>query len=167
MLSNSQLAQVRTVAEEVILREGCLLYDLEFLEGPTRALRVYIDKSEGGVSIDDCANVSRGLNLRLDVEDLISGAYDLEVSSPGLDRKLTQLWHYEKAVEKTLRLQYRDESGQVKPYEGQLMGVKGTELTLENKKGLFSLEFNSVIKARIHLGEAFAKKPMPGKTKKR
>ena len=55
-----------------------MLYDLEFHDGPARSLRVYIDKAPGGVSIDDCANVSRGLNLRLDVEDVIPGGhYDL------------------------------------------------------------------------------------------
>ncbi len=72
---------------------------------------MFIDKA-GGVSIEDCANVSRGLNLRLDVEDVIPGGqYELEVSSPGLDRKLTQGWHFEKAVGKTVQVKYRAEDG--------------------------------------------------------
>lgn len=171
MLSGSQLEQVRIFAEEVALREGCLLYDIEFHDGPNRALRVYIDKApgaeSGGVSIDDCANVSRGLNLRLDVEDIIGGGkYDLEVSSPGLDRKLTQVWHFKSAVGQQVRMQYRDEAGQIKPYEGKLVSVEGSRLQLSNSKGDFIVDFSAVAKARVHIGDVFSKKPMPGKKKK-
>ena len=94
--------------EEVAKRENCFLYDIEMPgSGPGRALRVFIDKEgEEGVSIDDCSRVSQGLNLVLDVEDLVpGGAYNLEVSSPGLERKLTQAWHFEKAVGQTVNLQ--------------------------------------------------------------
>lgn len=167
MLSESQLEQVRTFAKEVAVREGCVLYDLEFHDGPARRLSVYIDKSPGGVSIDDCANVSRGLNLRLDVEDAIPGGhYDLEVSSPGLDRKLTQLWHFEKAVGQTVRLKYWDEQRVTKPYEGKLIGVEGTKLSFENAKGPWEVEFPAVQKARIQLTDVFPKKPAPGKKKR-
>jgi ribosome maturation factor RimP len=168
LLSDNQLELVRKFAEEVAVREGCVLYDLEFHDGPGRSLRVYIDKAPSGVSIDDCANVSRGLNLRLDVEDTIPGGqYDLEVSSPGLDRKLTQLWHFEQAVGKRLRLQYRDAAGAFKPYEGDLMGVEGSQqLKFENAKGPFSVDFRDVQKARITIGDILQKKPAPGKKKR-
>ncbi len=168
MLTDSQLEEIRKFAEEVAVREGCLLYDLEFHDGPNRALRVFLDKSPGGVSIEDCANVSRGLNLRLDVEDIIPGGqYSLEVSSPGLDRKLTQVQHYTGAMDKIIRLQYRDGEGQVKPYEGKLIGVDGTKFSFENSKGLFELGFENIQKARIHIGDAFKKKAPPGKKHKK
>lgn len=167
MLSTEQLEQIRKYAEEVALREGCLLYDVEFHDGPGRALRVYIDRAQGGVSIDDCANVSRGLNLRLDVEDVIPGGrYDLEVSSPGMDRKLTQLWHFEKAVGEKVKLTWWDEQRQVKPYEGKLIGVEGTRLSFENAKGPWSVEHAQVQKARILMRDPLAKKPAPGKKKR-
>lgn len=168
MLTSGQLEQIRRFAEEVASREGCLLYDLEFREGPGRTLRVFIDKEPGGVSIDDCANVSRGLNLRLDVEDVIpGGAYDLEVSSPGLDRKLTQLWHFEKAVGQFVQLKYKDEMGAVKPYEGKLVSVEGSRLNLENNKGPIAVDYSNVEKGRIVIGDVLQKKPAPGKKKKR
>lgn len=167
MLTTGQLEQIRQFAEEVASREGCLLYDLEYREGSGRTLRVFIDKASGGVSIDDCANVSRGLNLRLDVEDVIpDGAYDLEVSSPGLDRKLTQLWHFQKAVGKTVQLKYKDETLVSKPYEGHLLGVEGTKLSFENSKGPFAVDHSQVEKARILLRDVLQKKPAPGKKKK-
>lgn len=95
------------MAEEVAAREGCYIYDIEFVgTGKGRTLRVFIDKEgEGGVSIDDCTNVSRGLNLLLDVEDLVpGGAYNLEVSSPGLERVLREPRHYEKALGKKIQV---------------------------------------------------------------
>src|SRR5262245_53641529 len=79
--SPARMEQSRLFAEEVAVREGCRLYDMELRD---RTLRAFIDRTPGGVSVDDCANVSRGLNLRLDVEDAIPGGrYELEVSSPG------------------------------------------------------------------------------------
>lgn len=167
MLTQGQLEQIRSYAEEVASREGVLLYDLEFRDGPGRVLRVFIDRESGGVSIEDCANVSRGLNLRLDVEDILQGAYDLEVSSPGLDRKLTQLWHFQKAVGQFVQLKFRDESGAVKPYEGKLTSMEGSKLNLENSKGPFAVEFSAIEKGRIVIGDVLKKKPAPGKHKKR
>lgn len=161
------MERIRAFAEEVAAREGCVLYDLEFREGSGRILRVYIDKEPGGVSIDDCVNVSKGLNLRLDVEDAVpGGAYDLEVSSPGLDRKLSQFWHYEKAVGKTVRVQYRDDAGQTKSYEGKLVAAADATLSFENNKGPFAVKFENVQKGRIVLIDALPKKPAPGKKKR-
>lgn len=167
MLTQGQMEQIRAFAEEVAQREGCLLYDLEFREGPGRVLRVFIDKEPGGVSIDDCANVSRGLNLRLDVEDVIpGGAYDLEVSSPGLDRKLTQAWHYDKAVGQFVQLKYKDDTGASRPYEGKLVSVENGNLNLENSKGPFGVSISMIEKGRIVIGDVLKKKPAPGKKKR-
>lgn len=102
MASQSFLDEIRKVAEQVSANEGCYLYDIEFVgAGNNRALRVYIDKDvEGGVSIDDCSNVSRGLNQILDTDENIipGGQYSLEVSSPGLERVLKEPRHYERAL---------------------------------------------------------------------
>lgn len=84
------LTRVRALAREVCEREECELYHVEFVSGPNgRILRVYIDRPQGDVSLEHCSQVSRGLNLLLDVEDIVPGGhYDLEVSSPGIERKL-------------------------------------------------------------------------------
>jgi ribosome maturation factor RimP len=102
----SWLEKVEQIAKEIAEREGCVLYDLEHIgAGKGRTLRVYIDK-EGGVGIEECSNVSKALNLRLDVEDVVPGSmYNLEVSTPGLDRHLKKSWHFEKAVGKKIFIQ--------------------------------------------------------------
>lgn len=101
MASDQMIQKIESLANEVAAREGVRIYDVEFAGGAQgRTLRVFIDK-EGGVSIEDCANVSRGLNLMLDVEDPIPGGkYNLEVSSPGMERVLRKPWHYTDAVGK-------------------------------------------------------------------
>jgi ribosome maturation factor RimP len=135
--------KVMKMATEVAAREGCEIYDFDFIgAGQNRALRVFIDKiGPGGVAIEDCSNVSKGLNLMLDVDDVIpGGAYNLEVSSPGLERPLRTAPHFEKAV--GLRVFVRtfapfaeldtalDESsslklGRAKQLEGKIAGVDG------------------------------------------
>ncbi len=93
------LEKLEAVASEVATRESVYLYDIEMVNGPQGpVLRIYIDK-DGGVSIDNCANVSRGMNEFLEQNDpLPGGNYSLEVSSPGIERVLRKAWHFEKAV---------------------------------------------------------------------
>jgi ribosome maturation factor RimP len=111
-----EFKKIMEIAQQVALRENCLLYDLEMTgAGKGRTLRVYIDKEgKEGVSIDDCSKVSRGLDLILDVEDLIPGGnYQLEVSSPGLDRHLSQTWHYAKAKGESVNFQLNQDLGKI------------------------------------------------------
>ncbi len=106
MLEPEKMQRLREMVTEVTTREGCRLYDIEFVggsRGQGRVVRVFIDKLPDGASIEDCSNVSRGLNLLLDVEDLVPGtAYTLEVSTPGLDRLLREGWHFESVVGKKI-----------------------------------------------------------------
>ena len=98
----SWMAKVENMAQKSATSEGVLLYDLEFVGvGKGRTLRVYVDKEDGSISIDDCSNVSKALSEALDADDVIPGeAYALEVSTPGLDRHLTKPWHFKKVVGK-------------------------------------------------------------------
>ncbi len=90
------LEKVRRLAAPLAEQEGMELVDAEFGgPGGRTTLRLYIDKP-GGVSLDDCTALSRAVSAALDVEDPIEGAYDLEVSSPGLDRPLRTPEHFER-----------------------------------------------------------------------
>lgn len=103
MISETALQKIETLAAQVAVSEGVKIYDVEFGGGDQgRSLRVYIEK-EGGVGIEDCAKVSRALTVLLDENDPIPGGqYNLEVSSPGLDRSLKKPWHFEQAIGKTV-----------------------------------------------------------------
>jgi ribosome maturation factor RimP len=90
----SVVERARSVLGPVLARDGYELVEVEWVRGGGRfTLRVYIDRA-GGVNIDDCQLVSRTIEPILDVEDFIEPAYDLEVSSPGLDRPLRTPEHF-------------------------------------------------------------------------
>lgn len=104
----SWMEELEKIAEQTAKQEGCYLYDIEFIGvGKGRVLRLFIDREqEGAISIEDCSNVSKALNVYLDAnEDLIpGGTYTLEVSSPGLERHLVKPWHFQKAIGKKVYL---------------------------------------------------------------
>ncbi|HET7827079.1 MAG TPA: ribosome maturation factor RimP [Anaeromyxobacter sp.] len=92
----SVVERARGVLGPILARDGYELVDVEWVRGGGRwTLRVFIDRP-GGVNVDDCQLVSRTIDPVLDVEDFIEPAYDLEVSSPGLDRPLRTPEHFER-----------------------------------------------------------------------
>ncbi len=130
----SWMEKVVTMANEVAAREGCLIYDVEFVGvGKGRTLRVFIDKEDGSISIDDCSNVSKGLNLLLDADDVIpGGAYNLEVSTPGLERHLKVPWHFKKAVGKKVYIKTSKALESVGVTDKKWKSAKTVEQVLES-----------------------------------
>ena len=117
------MAKIEAVLEELAApiceQEGVYIYECEYKkEGDSYYLRLFIDK-DGGVTIDDCERVSRAVNEKLDEIDPIKEEYIFEVSSPGIDRKLTRDWHFEKAIGKEIDIKL------FAPFEGSkaLTGV--------------------------------------------
>lgn len=153
-MKSESIEAVRRMAEQAAAKEGCRLYDIEFVKGPQKTLRIYIDRSNDQVSIDDCTNVSRELNLLLDAdEDVVSeGQYDLEVSSPGLERRLTQPWHFEQSVGKKIKVRYRrdnDEKSSTVSSEAILQGFDGKDLELLVGSNTVRVGLSAVEKAQI------------------
>lgn len=153
------LETLENMANEIVQREGFRLYDIEFQQ-TARKLVVTIDKEGGAVSIDDCVNVSRGLNLLLDVEDVIPGeAYDLEVSSPGLERALKKLWHFEGAIGEKAKVSIKADAdtsafGNLRAFKAEISGVSPEaqiEFTnIENSKlESIIVPFESIHKAQL------------------
>jgi ribosome maturation factor RimP len=114
--------RIREAAERVARSEGMEVVDVEWKVGKQRFLRVYIDKPEG-ISHADCQVVSEQLSAILDVEDLVPGPrYILEISSPGLDRKLTRPADFERFVGRLARISTSEPVGEAKFFEGRLAG---------------------------------------------
>lgn len=159
-LGKEWLLKVEQIASQVCEGEGCFLYDLDFLgTGNGRTLRVFIDK-DGGVGIDDCSNVSRGLNAALDSDDLVPGGpYNLEVSTPGIDRVLRRRWHFEKVTGKKIRVrtsQPLEAAGvtearwkATKTVEEVLSSVDAENLVFEVKEGVLRVPMAMIEKAHV------------------
>ncbi len=128
----ADLDKIREIAGRVAATHGAELVEVEMRGGgKARSLRITIDKPEG-VTHDDCANVSRGLSVVLDVEDAITGGpYTLEVSSPGLDRKLVRPEDYVKFRGSRIRLMTRQPVQGNRHFEGRLQSFADGRLTLE------------------------------------
>lgn len=106
------------------------LYDIEYVkEGSDYYLRVFIDK-EGGVTIDDCENVSRALSDKLDEKDYINEAYILEVSSPGLGRTLKKDKHFEKSIGEIVDIKLYEAIDGQKEFSGALVSFDKENLTI-------------------------------------
>jgi len=142
--------KIRTMAERVASSEGLALVDVELKGGPANALlRVYIDKP-AGVSHADCQLVSEQLSAMLDVEDPIPGSYTLEVSSPGLDRKLVKASDYVHFAGRRARLVLREPVASQKVLEGRLVGFEDGRVRLDlGEGGLKELELSNIQKARL------------------
>ncbi len=110
---------------------GFELLGLEFVQaGRHSTLRVYIEH-ENGITVDNCADVSRQVSAILDVEDPITNEYDLEVSSPGVDRPLFKPAHYEQAQGEELRVRTKLPQDGRRNFKGDLVAVSGDMITLK------------------------------------
>jgi ribosome maturation factor RimP len=147
--------QVRTIAQPLLDSLGLELVDLEYRkEGQGMTLRLFIDKP-GGIMLDDCADVSRELSELLDVEEVIHSHYNLEVSSPGLNRPLTKPADYERYAGRLIKIRtfemVADDAGnRRKTFLGVLNGLRDGVVSLNLKEGQSaSIPLDKVAKANL------------------
>lgn len=140
MATSDVATKVAELAEPLMAQLGLELVDIEYKrEGRDMVLRLFIDR-DGGVTLDDCADVSRELSELLDVEDLIHGHYSLEVSSPGLNRPLKKEQDYVRYSGRLVRVKtfelLHDEAGNPrKTFLGQLLGCSEGVVRLRLTEG--------------------------------
>ena len=131
--------RVRQIADRVAASSGLEVVEIEFLGGGKgRMLRVFLDRPRAGVdplagvTHEDCANFSREFGTILDVEDAVPGSsYTLEVSSPGLDRKLTKPGDFSRFVGSRVKLMTRQPVNNNRHFEGRLESFENGRLTLD------------------------------------
>ncbi|MFZ4984559.1 MAG: ribosome maturation factor RimP [Blastocatellia bacterium] len=115
-------SRLQEIVDRIVVREGIELVHAELSGGHRPLLRVLIDKP-GGVTIDDCALISEKLGLTLDVEDLISHQYTLEVASPGLDRGLYREADYERFAGLQSHVRTVEPIAGQRNFHGRLVGL--------------------------------------------
>jgi len=146
---SAKLNQLQEMLEPVAQSMGFELWGIEYLsQGKDSILRIYID-GENGVSVDDCALMSHQASGILDVEETISGTYSLEVSSPGLDRLLFKLEHYQAYVGQVLRIKLRMPFDGRRNFKGQLKGVEEEDIVIEVDNEEYLLPIDYIDKAQI------------------
>ena len=125
-----QRARVRALAEDLLLNLGYELVELEFSQSDDSALlRLYIDR-EDGITLDDCTHVSRMLGALLDVEDPISGRYNLEISSPGLNRRLSRPKDFQSRTGETIKIKLAKPLNGRRRFKGILRDCQENPMTV-------------------------------------
>lgn len=140
------------LAEAIVSKRGFELVAAE-LAGSAKNLtvKVFIDK-DGGVTVDDCASVSRDLSERLDERDLIPAAYTLEVSSPGLDRPLKNLADFTRFAGSLAKLRTHEPIDGQRNFSGSVVGVEGDEILFDDKtSGRVRIPHSAVAKANLEI----------------
>lgn len=142
---------------------GLKLYDLSF-EAGGRNLRVFIDQpdQDKSIQVEDCEKVSRAFSQILDEdENLIPGNdYTLEVSSPGVERRLTQIWHYKNVLDKKVEVKFFEAVGKMAPevpkkcqraktVQGILKDASEEDFSLELDGNSFRFRYDKVVKANV------------------
>lgn len=155
MAKITTVEQIKEIALPLLDSLGLELVELEFRkEGQGMVLRLYIDKP-GGIMLDDCAAVSRELSELLDVEEIIDCHYNLEVSSPGLNRPLTKPADYERYAGRLVKIRtfeaLPDSAGNKrKTFLGELSGLAGGIVTIKLVEGQSAaLPLDKIAKANL------------------
>ncbi len=141
--------ELAKLLEPTVERLGYELADLEVrLGGKGGLVRVFIDKPEG-IDLDDCEKVSLAVSALLDVEDPVPGNYNLEVSSPGLDRKLTKVEHFQRFEGETVKVQMRFPIEGRRRFRGTLVSSDDENIVVDVDGESHSLPLKTIDTARL------------------
>jgi len=145
------IAAVESFAGPVLDDMGLELVEIQFRrESGGWILRLFIDR-EGGVNVDDCASVSRQISAYLEVEDLIDHAYNLEVSSPGLERPLKRKEDFIRFSGRKARIKLKEPVDGQRVFIGLLGPVDGNTITLDIDGQQMEIDLDAVTRARLSL----------------
>lgn len=138
------------LAEQAADAHGVEIFDIELLGKGKLLLRILIDK-ESGVTLDDCQHFSKSFSALLDVEDLLQGSYNLEVSSPGMDRPLKRLLDFKKNTGKLARIVTVDKIYNRNFFIGRISGVDKNIVKLMIDEYEIPIPFDKISKARLEI----------------
>jgi ribosome maturation factor RimP len=141
--------QLRELIEPVVIGLGFELWGLEYLnQGKHSVLKIYID-SDNGIDVDDCASVSRQVSGLMDVEEPLKGKYTLEVSSPGMDRRLFQLYQFEMFKGAMIKVSLRSPFEGKRKFTGLLCGVEDDDVVLRLGEEEILFPFTDIDRAQV------------------
>lgn len=149
MSASAIKSAVEAIVTPFLEENGFELVDIEYVkEGSNWYLRIFCDK-EGGIDIDECVRISEYVSEQLDIHEPISGAYFLEVSSPGAERPLKKSEDVHKAIGKNVFITTYEPIQKMKEFEGQLLAFDGEQLTVRVGNHDYTIPYAKVASARL------------------
>lgn len=155
------LENLNSLAEAVAANLGLRVYHMELVgSGNGKILRVFIDRADKTkITLEDCSNFSKAMSEKLDADDPIDGTYNLEVSSPGVERVLVKKWHYQESLGESVYLQLNQplsaigeintKLGNRKKLTGVLKAVSDEQLSIDFENTNVIVPFQNVSKAHV------------------
>ncbi|MEL7097660.1 MAG: ribosome maturation factor RimP [Pseudomonadota bacterium] len=162
-MSNTLIAKAaidRRLAEiitPVIEDLGFELVRVRLMSGKETTLQIMADRPDGGIEVDDCAQISNAVSATLDVEDPILDAYTLEVSSPGIDRPLTRMKDFEMFEGYVAKLETDELIDGRRRFKGELAGIEDDEVLINVTEGTIGLKFDWLSDAKLVLTDDLIK----------
>lgn len=153
-------SRILLIAKPIIQDMGFEVIRIRLIDGKSKLIQIMIDSPKMNITVDDCANISNELSAAIDVEDPYEDAFNLEISSPGIDRPLTRLcdfdqWSgYEAKLETTTAIE-----GQ-KRFKGILSGTDGDEVLIKLDIGTIGLKFDWLSDAKLILTDALIRETL-------
>ena len=142
---------LKNLAESIIRDEGMDLVDMEYFEkGARSVLRFFIAK-DGGVTLDNCADISKQISIALDVEDIIEHKYILEVSSPGINRSLKKDSDFIRAIGNKVKIQVNEPINGQKNFRGELLKYDGNKAIITHDNKTIEITRENINKARLNI----------------
>jgi len=141
---------LQDLIEPVVEKEGFELVRVLTIGQANPTLQVMIDTLDGSdITVDDCAKVSQALSALLDEKDPIESRYSLEVSSPGLDRPLTKLKHFERWKGFEAKIETAEKVENRKRFKGKISDVAGDNIVITAEEGQYTIPFAFINKAKL------------------
>ncbi len=148
--------RILNLAEPVAAELGLEIVRVRVLSGKRPRLQIMADRADGAIDVEDCARLSRGISGALETEDPISGEFDLEVSSPGIDRPLTTLPHFARWEGNEVKIELDRLADGRKRFRGILAGVEADNVMLDTdgEEDTTLIPFDWITDAKLVLTDA-------------
>ena len=161
----SAMSHLEQVIEPAVEAAGFRLVRLRLMGGNTKTLQIMAERPDGTMNVEDCAILARALQDFLDRENPLEGDFELEVSSPGIDRPLTRLTDFARWAGHEAKLELHapitsvgesqgDHSKARKRFRGKVLGVEGQDVTIESQGQRYAIPFKGIVEAKLVLTDA-------------
>jgi ribosome maturation factor RimP len=150
----SQIAHLEPIIEPAVEAAGFRLVRLRLMGGNTKTLQIMAERADGTMNVEDCATLSRALLDFIEKDDPLEGDYELEVSSPGIDRPLTRLADFARWSGHEAKLEVHAPIDGRKRFRGKLLGLDGQDVTIDCQAQRFAIPFKQIAEAKLVLTDA-------------
>lgn len=155
--------RIADIITPVVEDMGFEIVRVRLMSGKETILQIMVQRADGQIEVDECGKVSTAISATLDVEDPIVEVYNLEVSSPGIDRPLTRLKDFEQWEGFEAKIETDELIDGRRRFKGDLAGVEGDEILIEIEEGTIGLKFAWLSDAKLVLTDDLIRKVLRGR----